>query len=369
MAHAAVSPDLMADSSNKSFLASLPLPGVMAILTAVAGTLLLQYEPLTPRRPLDEDVKPLANPNLSKIESSLLEDPFGVMWRVKLKNKPVAPPPATEPITTAATPSAQAPSTDDKAIEVENPEDLARVIASRSTGKGTRQPVLILPMLTRPHTDAASSEKRMRMRQAVVNALYVAGYVAEDMRYLQVVRVPTWNSEGPQPAKGAFDLDIPFEWFYPPKGSPAPAPFTKENDPRHRRVLVLWVNNKQLGQQQLTRLRELMNLLLPPFQDTPDADPAKMIVTPMVKVMGPFETEYLAHLVAEKKDIKGYLKDFPGRVPDFSLDRFTLPDQVPVALPSARASGRPTSSALSACSRATPRAWAMGRSRRSCSTT
>ncbi|MFO1438816.1 MAG: hypothetical protein U1F81_10930 [Verrucomicrobiaceae bacterium] len=323
----------MADSSNKSFLASLPLPGVMAILTAVAGTLLLQYEPLTPRRPLDEDVKPLANPNLSKIESSLLEDPFGVMWRVKLKNKPVAPPPATEPITTAATPSAQAPSTDDKAIEVENPEDLARVIASRSTGKGTRQPVLILPMLTRPHTDAASSEKRMRMRQAVVNALYVAGYVAEDMRYLQVVRVPTWNSEGPQPAKGAFDLDIPFEWFYPPKGSPAPAPFTKENDPRHRRVLVLWVNNKQLGQQQLTRLRELMNLLLPPFQDTPDADPAKMIVTPMVKVMGPFETEYLAHLVAEKKDIKGYLKDFPGRVPDFSLDVLPAASRVPGSWP------------------------------------
>jgi hypothetical protein len=85
-------------------------------------------------------------------------------------------------------------------------------------------------------------------------------------------------------------------------------------------VLVLWVNNKQLGQQQITRLRELMNVLLPPYQDTPDADAAKMIVTPTVKVMGPFETEYLGHLVAEKKDIKGYLKDFPGRVPDFSLE-------------------------------------------------
>ncbi len=156
--------DLMADSSNKSFLASLPLPGVMAIVTAVAGTLLLQYQPLTPRRPLDEDVKPLANPNLSKIESSLLEDPFGVMWRVKLKNKPVPPPPAADAVGIAATPPAPASNTDDKAIEVENPEDLARVIASRSTGKGTRQPVLIMPMLTRPHTDAASSEKRMRMR-------------------------------------------------------------------------------------------------------------------------------------------------------------------------------------------------------------
>lgn len=323
----------MADSSNKSFLASLPLPGVMAILTAVAGTLLLQYEPLTPRRPLDEDVKPLANPNLSKIDASLLEDPFAVMWRVKLKNKPVTPPPATEPVAAAAVPPAPTPSTDDKGIEVENPEDLARVITSRSTGKGTRQPVLILPMLTRPHTDAASSEKRMRMRQAVVNALYVAGYVAEDMRYLQVLRVPRWNSEGPQPAKGAFDLDIPFEWFYPPKASHPPAPFTKENDPRHRRVLVLWVNNKQLGQQQITRLRELMNLLLPPFQDTPDTDPAKMIVTPMVKAMGPFETEYLGHLVAEKKDIKGYMRDFPGRVPDFSLDVLEAAARVPDSWP------------------------------------
>jgi len=310
----------MADSSNKSFLASLPLPGVMAILTAVAGTLLLQYQPLTPRRPLDEDVKPLANPNLSKIDASLLEDPFGVMWRVKLKNKPVPPPPATMPIAASAVPPSPAPSTDDKGIEVENPEDLAGVIKSRSTGRGVRQPVLILPMLTRPHTDAASSEKRMRMRQAVVNALYVAGYVAEDMRYLQVLRVPRWNGEGPQPAAGAFDLDIPYEWFYPPKGTQPPAPYTKENDPGHRRVLVLWVNNKQLGQQQITRLRELMNVLLPPYQDTPDADAAKMIVTPTVKVMGPFETEYLGHLVAEKKDIKGYLKDFPGRVPDFSLE-------------------------------------------------
>ncbi|MBK8037803.1 MAG: hypothetical protein IPK22_11860 [Verrucomicrobiaceae bacterium] len=323
----------MADSSNKSFLASLPLPGVMAILTAVAGTLLLQYQPLTPRRPLDEDVKPLANPNLSKIDASLLEDPFGVMWRVKLKNKPVPPPPATLPVAVAAVPPTPAPSTDDKGIEVENPEDLAKVILSRSTGRGVRQPVLILPMLTRPHTDAASSEKRMRMRQAVVNALYVAGYVAEDMRYLQVLRVPRWNSEGPQPAVGAFDFDIPFEWFYPPKGTQPPAPFTKENDPRHRRVLVLWVNNKQLGQQQLTRLRELMNVLLPPFQDTPDADPAKMIVTPMVKVMGPFETEYLGHLVAEKKDIKGYLKDFPGRVPDFSLEVLEAAARVPGSWP------------------------------------
>ena len=139
----------MADLSNKSFLASLPLPGVMAILTAAAGTLLLQYQPLTPRRPLDEELKPLANPNLSKIDASLLEDPFAVMWRVKLKNKPVPPPPAAETIAAAAPPPTPAPSTDDKGIEVERPEDLARVIASRSTGKGTRQPVLILPMLTR----------------------------------------------------------------------------------------------------------------------------------------------------------------------------------------------------------------------------
>ena len=309
----------MADSSNKSFLASLPLPGVMAILTAVAGTLLLQYQPLTPRRPLDEDVKPLANPNLSKIDASLLEDPFGVMWRVKLKNKPVPPPPATLPVAAAAVPPTPAPSTDDKGIEVENPEDLAKVILSRSTGKGTRQPVLILPMLTRPHTDAASSEKRMRMRQAVVNALYVAGYVAEDMRYLQVLRVPRWNGEGPQPAAGAFDFDIPFEWFYPPKGSQPPAPYTKENDPRHRRVLVLWVNNKQLGQQQLTRLRELMRMLLPATLDPPEVGPPSPN-TPVVKVMGPFETEYLGHLLAEKKDIKSYMRDFPKRVPDFSLD-------------------------------------------------
>jgi hypothetical protein len=270
---------------------------------------------------------------LSKIDASLLEDPFAVMWRVKLKNKPAPPPPATEPVAAAAAPPAPAPSTDDKGIEVENPEDLAKVILGRSTGKGTRQPVLILPMLTRPHTDAASSEKRMRQRQAVVNALYAAGYVAEDMRYLQVLRVSRWNGEGPQPAVGAFDFDIPFEWFYPPKGSPVPAPFTKENDPRHRRVLVLWVNNKQLGQQQITRLRELMNLLLPPFQDTPDADPAKMIVTPMVRVMGPFETEYLGHLVAEKKDIKGYMRDFPGRVPDFSLEVLEAAARVPGSWP------------------------------------
>lgn len=364
----------------KSILASLPLPGVLAILTAVAGTVLVQYQPLTPRRPPDSALKPLANPNPRKIDSALLEDPFAILNRVTFSEPGPASlsekkettglggkgnsssgaqstvesgslPPAQPPIASNEPEEGQKkemsersplgetginpppPVLDEKLIKPVVEDKLRKEIISKAAGKVERGPgqLLVIPAIVRPFHDNASVELRARVRQALVQALYASGYAAADPRFLECLRITNWNAEGPQPSSSRFVLDIPFEWFVPNEQDPV-LPDSESAKPllRHRGVLVLWINNKQMGQQQLARLRELLGKILPP-DDKPEkaADNGSNLT---VRALGPFSTEQLGYLAEEAKDIKSNRSKAPKysdgnpKIPDFSFD--ALPSEV-----------------------------------------
>lgn len=300
----------MADDSSGSWFSSLPLPGILAVLSAVAGTLLVQYQPLTPRRPADSGQGTMANLNERKIDATLLEDPFSAINRVTLVSPPV---PGEEPQSSeqqasksGASPSglytrrmAWLPS----ALKDEVKKVVGGCPEDPQGGKTHRHEVLVIPVVVRPFSDVATSEIRARMRQAVMCALYSSGYSADNRR-INCLRLPRWNPDGPQDGKSGGLVDVPFEWADPTDLADPHINSTTDpavTDTRYAKVLVLWLRNDLIGTQGIVRLREFCDAILPqgetrgPTGKTPNLAEDHIIV----RMLGPSSTETLGNLVKD----------------------------------------------------------------------
>lgn len=302
------------DSQSSSWFSSLPLPGILAVLSAVAGALLVQYEPLTPRRPLESGRGAMASINERKIDATLLEDPFTVVNRTSLVEPLAASAekPAADVPPTAGKEAPRPPFNPKTQRYLWLPSELKQAVLptvkrcaalKADDARPHRREMLVLPVLMRPFSDEASAEMRARQRQAVMSALYSSGYAANP-RKIECLRLNHWNSDGAQDPSGGSSVDVPFEWASPSEVRDPHAERAGARDTRYAKVLVLWIHNDSIGSQGIVRLRELLDLILPRGAgDMPVTMPATLAEDLIiVRLLGPHSTEKLAQLVQDAND-------------------------------------------------------------------
>ncbi|MBX7208395.1 MAG: hypothetical protein K1X78_08805 [Verrucomicrobiaceae bacterium] len=305
------------DSPSSSWFSSLPLPGVLAVFSAVVGTLLVQYQPLTPRRPAENGQGAMPNLGQRKIDATLLEDPFAVINRVTLLD-----PPGVKAASSAVSPGAEVrgaasggatPGAGTRRF-VWTPDELKEEVQQAlkrcpedPPGKtGHRHEILVMPVLVRPFSDVASSEMRARMRQATTAALFSSGY-SMDNRRIDCLRLPDWQPDGADSSMAGSAAEVPFEWADPTEhDDPHPGDDPAISDTRYARVLVLWVRNDLIGRQGIARLREFCDMILPKDKvEGPTGKQPNLAVDHLiVRVLGPSSTEALGKLVKDARDNK-----------------------------------------------------------------
>ncbi|MCF7789914.1 MAG: hypothetical protein K9N47_27575 [Prosthecobacter sp.] len=262
----------MPDDAKKTILSSIPLPGALAVITALAGVMLLNYEPLVPRRPV-EPAAPLVVPgDTHRFDAAPGEDPLRAMARARLV------PPDVEEFNSASE------------VRMHQPADFFALLNQRLnqlSGRELRLPVaspttvLLLPVLLRPGDDVAATEQRSRARTAVAAGLTASGYVPEDVGTLECCRFTPWLIENSS-------LDVAFEWF---RSSPR---IPMINYPEHSNVAVLWVRGDALGEQPLGALRMLLKRLLGEGAQE-QIEAARLEIA----VLGPPSTDNLVAMVKE----------------------------------------------------------------------
>ncbi len=262
----------MPDDAKKTILSSIPLPGALAVLTALAGAVLLNYEPLVPRRPVELATPSVIPGDTHKFDAAPGEDPLRAMARAKLV------PPDKKPFNPVSE------------VRLHAPADFFNALNQRLnqlTGREARLPVatpssvMLLPVLLRPGEDMASIEQRSRARTSVAAGLTASGYVPEGVGTLECCRISSWlNDESV--------LDVAFEWF---KASPR---IPMIDYPDHSNVAVLWVRGDALGTKPLTAIRTLLKRLLEDGVQEP-LDAARLDVT----LLGPSSTDTLVSFVRE----------------------------------------------------------------------
>ncbi len=275
------------------------MPGLLAVITALTGTLLLHYEPLVPRRPAQPPNESISSQGSTKIESSLFDDPIAVIGRTSFTSpsKPAEKTPGVPsvlvigdvtlaPAAASSAKPSQAPANSRLLLE---PKDIGTKFNEVPMPAGGPN-LLILPVFLRPGTDVVTSEYRSRMRSAVIAGLASCGYAPESGK-LECCRVPDWFKKTPSPEdvplQDGLPLDVPLEWY----DQSASMPHLTCCMP-YRKVLVLWLVNDAVAGKPMARLRELLQTL------TPDV-PEKVKERIKVWAMGPDATQGLAELVQE----------------------------------------------------------------------
>lgn len=301
----------MAEESPNSWLSSLHLPGVIAVITAVAGTLLVQYEPLTSHRPPDSGSESSVTFNERAIDATMLEDPFSVISRVTLTDPA---PPVTQtgdgtndsgrPQQNAGDRSLPAPPSDMASTKLDNgkprrevwtPEKLRDVVREALKGERVQyegcpheHEILVVPVLMRPFSDGVTVEMRAKQRQALLYALYSSGYTTKNRR-IDCLRIRNWQTDATKDQTQGGIADVPFEWADHSEvmdpHSDLPNHIT---DSRYRKVLVLWLRGDMFTNQTVIGLRRLLFQILP--ESLPDVT---------VRVLGPPSTDALGQWVKD----------------------------------------------------------------------
>lgn len=244
----------MPDDAQKTILSSIPLPGALAVLTALAGAVLLNYEPLVPRRPVEPAVPSVVPGDTHKFDAAPGEDPLRALARAKFV------PPDNKAFN---------PATD---VEVHTPwgfflelRERLKLVAERDVRQHRAKPsrVLLLPVLLRPGTDMVAIEQRSRARAAVAAGLTSSGYVPEHGGSLECCRLSPWplpslkkepppatpvadaastQPSAPVPANApASSLDVAFEWFKSSTRIPA------VKNPDYESIGILWLRGDAFG--------------------------------------------------------------------------------------------------------------------------
>lgn len=296
----------MPDDAKKTLLSSIPLPGALAVITALAGAVLLNYEPLVPRRPVEPATPSVVPGDTHLFNAAPGEDPLHALTRAKL------------------VPPDKAGFDPNNEVQVHSPwgffielRERLKLVAERDTRlhKGRPSRVLLMPVLLRPGTDMAAVEHRSRSRSAVMAGLTSSGYVPERSGNLECCRLSPWPlpvmkietaatpdaSTAPAPfipatgtAPVAF-LDVAFEWFKASSRIPA------VTNPGFESVGILWLRGDALAGAPLAQLRTALHRLLHGHPRKAGADQTTELDDERLEIllMGPHATEKLGDFIGE----------------------------------------------------------------------
>ena len=236
----------MAGDSQSSFFSSITPQQVLAVLTLVSSTVLLQIQPLQSRRELDLAGPASALGDDHKFLASHTEDPL-----TALKAQTVVDPGEAD----------FNPSTQVKAFS-----HWGYFLEIEEAVEDNRK-VQVICALLRSGSDLASREQRHRARLAVVSALATSGYVPVSSRRMQVCRLKDIVSKNPQAfvmdwKLGTDTMDVPFEWFKPTGALPGVG-----ERKRFSKICVLWFDMEAvMGREQkpkpLERMRSILHAML-----------------------------------------------------------------------------------------------------------
>ncbi len=158
------------------------------------------------------------------------------------------------------------------------PEDLWQHAAGKR--------ILILPTLVWPGAHVEVEERRRRIRYAVLSALIEACYAPRDSERLGVLLTPVRKDGKPLP--------MPFEW-YDREPSTCPdivrIPGDKHEQPPDS-VLVLWLDDAQIGKHPFRNLDTLLKKTLP--------SASKLAQQPSLAIIGPARSDTLRDMVRER---------------------------------------------------------------------
>jgi hypothetical protein len=286
----------MPDDAKKTILSSIPLPGALAVITALAGALLLNYEPLVPRRPVELSTPSVVPGDTHKFDAAPGEDPLRALSRAKLVT------PDKEGFNPASEVQVHSP----WGFFLELRERLQKLPAANSR-------VLLMPVLLRPGSDMASTEQRSRARAAVAAGLASSGYVPEHGGSLECCRLSPWPLPPlPAPAPPTADaagtalaapstpaakssLDVVFEWFK------ASSRISAVSDPAYKSIGILWLRGDALGGRPLATVRTALHRLLHGHPRRPGSEQTEELKAQNLEILllGPHSTDNLAIFVGE----------------------------------------------------------------------
>jgi hypothetical protein len=241
----------MAESDSKSPLAGVIGPAMILATISVLGY--VTYEPsLKSARPLvggDESVpSPPTPPGIGALHARLWDDPLVVAYQDSQKHK----------------------SKDNTALLQQDMHEVVKrfmpTVEGTEVGAGQHAKVLVMPVLVPGEPFGDDTEHRKRITYAVISALGVGGYELKYPDRLSYAQVSFRAFDAPTNRELDVDLTIPLKLFV----AKTQGQEYVEKDPLHPayvEVIVLWINESQLGSRPLAALRQI---LMGVFEKVPD---------------------------------------------------------------------------------------------------
>lgn len=285
----------MADDSKSSLFSSITPQQLLALITLISSTILLQFPPLESRREADHAEAAAAFNDDFQFAASHIEDPLSALKKLRL----VSP--------------AKTPFNPKEEVKVYShwgffSQHLVPVTKDMQVGKDR---ILLMCAVMRPGFDTLSVEQRQKARLATTQGLASLGYVPSAGRAMQCVRLEDIVSVNPQDYTMAWNLgtgtlDVPFEWFTPSISIGGIGGARKA----YRKICVLWLDSTSLAGRgngkQIDRLRRVLHALLTghprPVKENslPEVDPR--IVESCL--LGPPDTPNLVNMLAEAETVQ-----------------------------------------------------------------
>lgn len=265
----------MPDESGRSFLSAIPLPGLIAAITGVMGTILLQYEPLAIRHPSEISTPITLNTEPYQIDSTLYEDPLNLIAKAKL-------------------------------IQKENNSEPSKTTKFYHTLPGTSSPLvflnspslLVIPVFMKPGADRVNSESRARTRLAVIEGLASSGYIPKNNK-VECFLLPELN-DGKGCTLHPAGLELPFEHFEGRPDIPQITPHENRHTV-HTDVVVLWLPGEAMESTPISKLRSILSVLFFPNQESTNKQKSSAQVT----ALGPHSTGALVEMLREARMLRG----------------------------------------------------------------
>ncbi len=288
----------MADDNKVSFFSSVSPQQMLAIMTLLSSTLLLQFQPLNSRRDVERPPAASAFGDDHKFAASHVEDPLGAMKAMTV----------VDSFKSGFDPS--------KEVKAHSHWGFFLELRDRLDDLGEDQKrVQILCAMLRPGLDMPAREQRQRQRLAIVSALASAGFVPEDSRLMECCRLKdlggkNWAENYASPWQlGEETLDVPFEWFVSTSSiSGIHANANTPSKPRDRGVCVLWLDTQYLNVKKqsgkpLYFLRAILNSMLAGYPRPKEhATTADISFDKLrVSILGPNDTGGLMRMLREEE--------------------------------------------------------------------
>jgi hypothetical protein len=262
----------METGSQKQTSSSLPIIGVLLL---IAGAFYLSTSPLKSSRPDAPSGLVNAVPERDKIDARLWQDPL----KVAMDHEKAAHSSGTNQAGTDATRCSSEHCVNQVCKRISDLVDAAEKKRAEDPNTGPADPdrpiVRVLLTIIRDGTFAEDHERRLRNRYAMLSALHLSGFVAEDSEHIHYFKLSWPDTDHrwkdiqsvrklDETSPDMFEpLVVPFEWFRREKlypyvgGKEAPG----QDDNHDRYVAVVWLPEGAFSHRPLTRLALVIDAL------------------------------------------------------------------------------------------------------------